>query len=101
MFIRPFAMGGTTKSGIKLNFHDKLYQIYGEVLDAHPSCRYVRVGDFVIFMPNRPVKLKRPGGPVYALREMQVLGIVDPGDGEVWFLPPKEEPVVLPSILLA
>jgi hypothetical protein len=40
----------------------------------------VVVGDWVIFRPNRPVRLEWAGGVTYCLDERQVLGIVKVGD---------------------
>ena len=85
LYLKPFAMDGTTASGIVLQHHDKLAKIYGRVTAVHPSCRNVRVGDWVIFEPGRPERLSTREGAIYCLREQHVLGVVEPGDRRAWF----------------
>jgi hypothetical protein len=94
MFIAPFGMDGQTKSGIVLEHHRLLPKIYGRVTQVHPTCRTVRPGDWVVYLPERPTKVKSPSGPLWALDERQILGIVEPGDGHPWFAPPEENNAV-------
>ena len=65
LYLKPFAMDGTTASGIVLQHHDKLAKIYGRVTAVHPSCRNVRVGDWVIFEPGRPERLSTREGAAF------------------------------------
>jgi co-chaperonin GroES (HSP10) len=87
-FLRPFQAQGETDTGILLQHHDKLPPIYGRVTQTHPSCRDVRVGDWVVYAPNRPTRVKTREGSLYVLDETQVLGVVEAGDGHPWFDPP-------------
>ena len=91
MFVRPFRMGGETASGILVQHHEKLPVIYARVTAVHPTCRNVRVGDWVIHEPNRTERLTTADGPIYVLDERLLLGVVEPGDGDPWF---REELVV-------
>ena len=85
LFLQPFQASGQTASGIEIIHHRLLPVIYGRVTQVHPTCRYVRVGDWIIFEVGRPERLTTDSGSIYSLSETQVLGIVEPGDGGVWF----------------
>jgi hypothetical protein len=90
--IKPFQVGGQTPGGVWLenergeSLHDRrLPCIFGRVTQVSPSCRDVRVGDWVCFPPNRPIRVRTKAGNIYVLTESSVLGIVQAPDGEPWF----------------
>lgn len=87
LYLVPFQAGGKTGSGIEIFHHEKLPPVYGRVTLAHPTCRNVRSGDWIVYLPNRPARIKTLLGPLYCLSELDVLGIVEPGDGLPWFAP--------------
>lgn len=89
-FLVPFRAEGLTASGIKIQHHEKLHVIYGRVTQVHPSCRIVRSGDWVLYLPNRTVRVPTRTGNLYVLDETQVLGVVEPGDGLPWFAPEEQ-----------
>ena len=86
MRLRPYGLGmfhlvplraeGETSSGIVIEHDRRLPPVYGRVTAVHPSCRKVRVGDWVLYLPNRPTRAAWSGGVVYALDEAQVVGII-------------------------
>jgi hypothetical protein len=91
-FLQPWTIGGQTPGGVWLenergeSLHDRrLPRIFGRVTAVSATCRDVRVGDWVIYPPNRPVRLPTKEGNIYALTEASVLGIVQHPDGEPWF----------------
>jgi hypothetical protein len=102
-YLRPFVPEGLTPSGIFIQHHRSLPAIFGRVTAIHPSCRAVRVGDWVVFEAGRPVRLKWRGGYVWALRERALLGVVLPPDGLPWFAPPPalERSVSADGVLVA
>jgi hypothetical protein len=86
LFLVPFSTEGQmTASGISVVHDKRLPKIYGRVTAVHSSCRTVRVGDWVVFERERPVRLPYPGGQVWSLDERQVLGVVQAPDGLPWF----------------
>jgi D-serine deaminase-like pyridoxal phosphate-dependent protein len=87
LFLVPFRAEGVTDSGISIAHHEKLHVIYGRVTATHSTCRNARVGDWAVFLPNRPTRVPTARGNIYVLDERQILGIVEPGDGAPWFAP--------------
>jgi hypothetical protein len=91
MFIEPndSMFVGFTESGIFIERRDfKILPSWkngGRVLQAHPSCRDVRVNDFVIYRKHAPKELNGVEGMFWALMEQQVLGVLRRGNGDVWF----------------
>jgi hypothetical protein len=92
-FLEPFLPKGQ-KNGVWLedqqgnSIHDRRIEpIYGRVTAIHPTCRYVRVHEWVIFLPNRPVEVKCPEGKIWWMLEKEVLGCVEAGDSFAWFEP--------------
>jgi hypothetical protein len=91
-FLQPFQVGGQTPGGVWLetesgeSLHDRrLPCIFGRVTKISASCRDVRVGDWILFPPNRPVRTKTRDGNIYSLTETAILGIVQAPDGQPWF----------------
>ena len=76
-----------TPGGVYLQHDHRLASPFGRVTAVAPDCRDVRVGDWVVFRPQRPIRLSTSVGVVYALDETQVLAVVEAGDGRPWFLP--------------
>ena len=104
LFLEPFGAGGRKASGVFVVHDRRLPSVYGKVTAVHPSCEQVRVGDWIIFAPKRPVKLTYPAGTIYALDEREVLGIVDAGDHRPWFEEapcPSDVPVHTAGALVA
>lgn len=93
-FVKPFMMEGLTESGILIAHHKNLDTIYARVTQVHPSCRNVRVGDWVLHLRNRAERVKSPDGAIYLLDERLVIGVVDPGDGTPWFQAEEEKEAV-------
>jgi hypothetical protein len=86
MFVEPFSADGYLPSGIFLVHHHLLPKIYARVTSVHPSCMWVKVGDWVIFPANRTVDIKYSHArTVHVLSEPNVMGIVEAGDGLPWF----------------
>lgn len=91
-FLVPFQVGGKTPGGVWLEnehgeslHHKGLPRIFGRVTKVSATCREVRVGDWVVFPPNRPIRVATAAGPIYVLGEQTVLGIVQAPDGDPWF----------------
>lgn len=80
---------GFTESGIYIQKKDFVllptWKNMGRVLQAHPSCRDVRVNDFVIYRKHAPKELNCEAGDFFVLFERQVLGILKLGNGDPWF----------------
>lgn len=86
-FIVPMRKEGNYKqTGIWLSHHAGVPVVYGRVIAAHPTCRNVRIGDWVVHLPKRPVRLKTAAGNIYAIDETNLIAIVEAGDGKPWFL---------------
>lgn len=86
LYLRPFKPDGMTPGGVFIpGHHDKLPAIYGRVTATHPTCSRVRVGDWIIFRRDRPVRTVWSGGVTYATTEEQVLAVLEPGDGAPWW----------------
>lgn len=88
-FLAPFSWGGEESagaSGIVLHHHRLLPVTYGRVTATHHTCRAVRTGDWVVFLPGRPVRSRLASGEsLYSLDERQVLGVIENGSGRPWF----------------
>lgn len=91
----PFRAEGETASGIFISHHHKIPPVYGRVTEVHESCLNTRVGDWVTFLPGRPIRLKHSEGTTYAIDERQLLGVVEPGDGRPWFCTEEDRPTQL------
>jgi hypothetical protein len=88
-FLRPFIPEGVTPGGVYIQHDSRLASPFGRVTQVTPDCRDVRPGDWVVFRPNRPIRLLTSVGAVYALDETDVLAVVEPGDSAPWFSPEK------------